>query len=318
MLSQSKDIRTQLLSEYLEKKLQRKEFNGYFPSSTQKEKIFFKRSVPAEATSSEEMINLYIIHGATEYHQRQSNLPEFLIKKNSSLYNINWLDFKGHGLSSGSRGHVDSFSEYEDDLLNFLNLNFLNEGKNTAKNYLVAHSMGGLVCLKLLLEKGPQLKRQISGIILANPCIKPQIKKTPFVLQTAKLLNNLGSFGKKLKFKNTTKGIELTSDVVQAKNYDTDPLILKELSLGYLHEIIQASLEIRSLAYYIDIPCLFLFSGRDSVVDNQSGELFAKGIQENLRQIQIYPESQHDLFNDLGREKVFHDVHQWLIKKSLV
>ena len=54
-----------------------------------------------------------IVHGFGEHSGRYVELTTHLVDNN---YSVTAYDHRGHGLSDGLPGHVESFSEYDEDL----------------------------------------------------------------------------------------------------------------------------------------------------------------------------------------------------------
>jgi alpha-beta hydrolase superfamily lysophospholipase len=59
---------------------------------------------------------------------------------------------------------------------------------------------------------------------------------------------------------------------------------------------------------------LFLVSGQDELVDNETTMLFARGVASDFVTLKQYPDMKHELYNEVEREIVFHDVRTWLGK----
>src|SRR5215831_14523033 len=54
-----------------------------------------------------------IVHGLGEHCGRYAELTEYFV---ADGYSVTAYDHRGHGKSEGLRGHVDAFSDYEEDL----------------------------------------------------------------------------------------------------------------------------------------------------------------------------------------------------------
>lgn len=284
----------------------RKIYTGFFPASRGIEKIYYRRSFP-ETELQGNVIHLIVLHDAGDYHGRHQLLPEYLFKKMDKGIVVTWLDLKGHGLSSGTRGHLDSFDEYCEDLKTLLkrtphsNANFF--------NILLGNGMGALLALRYFQEYTHRIKIELSGLILSNPLIKLQID-----------IPRWGEFLMKgwqktfthVLFPYRFDGYHLCQDAELAKSYNSDPLINHNVSMGVIREIFNVSREIRTTSYFLDIPTLFLVGEKNHLINHESVKLFFKGAPRKLSQLENYRNSGHDLFNDLERDKVFHDVYTWL------
>src|SRR5262245_5086694 len=86
-----------------------------------------------------------IIHGYGEHIGRYDQVGKALAARGLTVRGI---DFRGHGQSSGARGHIQRFDEYLDDLA------ALAARCPERPLFLLAHSMGGLVAAEYLLKHG--------------------------------------------------------------------------------------------------------------------------------------------------------------------
>src|SRR5437879_13083557 len=71
-------------------------------------RLFLRRSDVPNA-----LAHILIAHGFGEHSGRYGALTEHLTGHN---YSVTAYDHRGHGLSDGLPGHVESFDEYDEDL----------------------------------------------------------------------------------------------------------------------------------------------------------------------------------------------------------
>src|ERR1041385_6294531 len=93
-----------------------------------------------------------ITHGFGEHSGRYEALVAHLTSQN---YSVSLFDHRGHGLSDGLPGHVESFSEYDQDLERLVSITRSRAGARPL--FLIGHSMGGLIALRFAAVKGDQL-----------------------------------------------------------------------------------------------------------------------------------------------------------------
>ena len=94
---------------------------------------------------------LVVFHGQGEHGGRYRHLTHYLKDDIGAIYA---LDHRGHGRSTGTRGHVAQFDQYGDDAaLSILRLNeYLIERFGKSEINVLAHSMGGQVFLRAILN----------------------------------------------------------------------------------------------------------------------------------------------------------------------
>ena len=106
---------------------------------------------------------ILITHGFGEHSGRYGALTEHLLKHG---YSVTAYDHRGHGLSDGLPGHVESFAEYDDDLAKLISSVRLRDQATSL--FVIGHSMGGLIALRYAARKSATL----SGAIISAPLIE--------------------------------------------------------------------------------------------------------------------------------------------------
>ena len=293
--------------------LMTREYNkGRFNSFNQKDHIYFRDSLPKD---KEPLSQLILIHGAVEHMGRHHRLLKFLESQFQDSI-ITQMDLKGHGLSGGGRSHIESFEEFSSDVVALINRE-MPWDKHIQKRIVLGHSLGGLVVLDTFLNHADKVEKSIDGLILSNPCIKPALD-VPQGSET--LLKASSRFLSKIRLPSLYKGEDLTNDLDLAEDFDLDPLIPKFMTIGLMNEIMEKTKEIRAKSYFLNYPCLFLFSGQDKLVDNDIGELFARGMAQEYKSVVNFPSAKHELFNEVSdiREQSFKEIKHWLKSQGIV
>jgi alpha-beta hydrolase superfamily lysophospholipase len=216
---------------------------------------------------------------------------------------------KGHGLSSGVRGHVESFDDYCWDVLKLVKLV---EEESDRPILLLGHGMGALILLKMMNPISAfydDLKGSVRGLIFINPLLHfnftwPEVKIGKFKQWLPTI--------DRIKIPVRLKGHQLCTDTDAADQFDRDPLILRKLSLGCIGEVIQAGVDVRRMSYFIDHPSLFLISQDDFFISPEQIILYQKGLPKEASRFHVYTEAKHDLLNDRNRELVFNDIINWI------
>lgn len=259
-------------------------------------KLFFR------SYRTDDSQNIFIlVHGLGEHSGRYSNFIDFFIQKNFSLY---CFDLLGHGLSSGRRGHVSNFNGYLLDLKEFCSLV---KNKEANKNiFLIGHSLGGLIILRYIQEFGQGLK----GVIASSPALKSIIPISNFKTY---LINFLNDILPEITFSNQINPIYLSHDTQVIESYRKDKLVHNRISVRCFTEISKAMLEVYKKVDLIKFPCLLLQAGDDKIVSGAAINSFFKRIKAPYKQLNIYPDFYHELFNEVGQKKVFQDIYNWVL-----
>ena len=118
--------------------------------------LFWRIWQPQESRAA-----LCVLHGLGEHSGRYRPLAEDLGRRGISVFTF---DLRGHGHSQGSRGDVDFFSRFLEDLLAMESVMEMEVGGGIPR-FLLGHSMGGLIALRRLQT----LAEPYAGGILSAP-----------------------------------------------------------------------------------------------------------------------------------------------------
>ena len=259
--------------------------------------------------TSEKNKTFFILHDLGEYHGRyQSFINWFQIKNPEISFVV--MDYQGHGLSSGTRGHFDKFEHLVNDFL-FLIEQF---DKNHEKWFLLGHGLGGLVVLDLLNRFQESTEDKIDGIVLSNFIVKfnsPLLDVENHVSQWGDSLRSLFSRVRTFRLKN---GEDILTDPQDIIDYEQDSLMIHRPTLNSLREIQKKMTNIYQDSYFLNKPILMLSSEENSGVFNNNMEHFARGIKKELLTEKKYSLMKNDLYNERDKEIVFNDIAEWVKK----
>jgi len=254
-------------------------------------------------------LNLCFLHDFGEHSQRYLLLLSKFISSFSTPTRILLVDFKGHGKSSGTRGHIDSLDSICRDTIAFLNLW---QAPHESKVAFISFGLGGIVALKIIHLFFSQLQFEVAGLVLLNPGLK-------WRWRVPSLLESVVSGGvkslKKVKLPFQIEGSLFAGDSVIAQEFDADPLINHTMTWGTFLEVQKGASTTRTSAYYLDVPVFIGISENDQLYDHSVTELFARGIAEC--ELIHYGQAFHDLLHYFEHEKVLKDVYNWMKDKKI-
>src|SRR5215216_1451257 len=179
--------------------------------------------------------NIIIVHGFGEHSGRYGALTDHLI---SHSYSVTGYDHRGHGLSDGLPGHVENFTEYEEDLDKVIA--YARSLSPSPTTYLIAHSMGGLVTLRYLARKSSA----VSGAIISAPLIEVAVPVPAHKLMIARVSARMAP---RFRLDNGLNPASLSRDPRVGEAYAADPLVNRKISARWFAEATRAMEEVKVL-----------------------------------------------------------------------
>ena len=242
-----------------------------------------------------------LVHGIGEHSGRYGYLVERLV---GAGFAVVALDNRGHGRSGGVHGHIDSWSEYREDVHAFLN--YVSAHFMRLPLFLYGHSLGGLIVTDYVLFHPDGL----DGLIVSGHPLRPTGSAKPILVLLARILSK---YKPTISFSLGLDDNTLSRDPEVVRAYKEDPLVHRRVSARWGTETLATIDRVRARAGEIRLPLLILHGGADRInsVDG-SRELFGLASSPD-KQIRIYPGGYHESHNDLDRELVATDVIEWLI-----
>lgn len=240
------------------------------------------------------------VHGLAEYTGRYTHVADHFANEEIAFYA---LDHRGHGLSEGVRGHIDSFDDYLDDLDTFLEM--VKEKEPGKKIFLLGHSLGGTISIAYAL-KHPE---KIDGLILSSPGLKLATELDP---ELVKAITELSKSNPTQELPNEIDPYTLSHDKEICEKYDNDPLVFKTITARFSTEFFTTMEKLIENAGKLKVPTLLLVAGDDKLVNPEGSKEFAERVKEKDFKMIIYDGFYHELFNEVEKQKVFKEVDDWL------
>jgi alpha-beta hydrolase superfamily lysophospholipase len=192
---------------------------------------------------------LCIVHGIGEHSGRYQNVVKGVLPKGIS---VAAFDLRGHGRSSGPRGHVKSWTEYLADLDSFLGI--VRARHPDLPVFLFGHSLGSLIVAEYALEKDGGL----AGVVLSSLAVEPVGAAKPVLVAIARLLSGVcPAFPIPLKLE--TKALSGDRNVVHC--YEMDPLVHGIGTARWGTEALDAVERLKSVRAQFVLPVLVLHGG---------------------------------------------------------
>jgi alpha-beta hydrolase superfamily lysophospholipase len=242
---------------------------------------------------------LIVTHGIAEHSDCYQKFAEDMAKNNWTV--MAW-DLRGHGRSEGKRGYVNRFQDFCDDLDAAIKYVKSQQLYKNLPLILFGHSMGGLILLKTLLNHSPS---GIAAIALSSPALGltlavPKLKEKAAVL--------LSEWLPKITLYNEIDYDLLVRDERLIQEYKSDPLRHDRISPRIFLGMMDAMAEVKKNASEIHHPLIMQLAGREKVVSTAEAEKYFDKIGSKHKELYVYSDSYHEIFNDLDREDVIKDL----------
>jgi acylglycerol lipase len=243
-----------------------------------------------------------IVHGIGEHSGRYGNIIEAMENRRVSFYS---MDNRGHGKSTGIRGHVDSFMEYVYDLRMFANM--IHEAHNGLPVFLLGHSLGGAIALRYALT----YQNDLAGLILSAPSLIPLVRPGFFLNLAVGILSKTYS---SLTFSNRLDPTYLSHDESVIKDYVNDPAVHDRISPRLYTEIVKNTEFCFNHAFELNIPVLVFHGTADRVIDIAGSEILEREISSVDRRFVSFQSLYHETMNEIPKErgKVLSLVASWI------
>lgn len=248
-----------------------------------------------------------LVHGFGEHCRRYNNVVEHLVPAGFGVWGI---DHRGHGKSQGRLGHVDSFSDYVEDLHKFYQ-EVVAPAAGNLPRFVLGHSMGSIIAMNYVSMYSVGL----AGCVLSGTGAASPLSENKVVSAATALLSTVAP-KVRIKFPLPPEFISRDPQVVAA--YKADPLVHDKMSFrlgrGMSTALAAGVVAIQGL----DIPILIQCGSEDESFIRQQ-ELY-DGLRSRDKTLKIYQGLKHEVYNELeaDRKGVLADLLTWLRHRGRV
>lgn len=241
-----------------------------------------------------------------EHGGRYLHFPHFL---SSYFDHVYCLDHRGNGRSEGLRGHVDRFDLFADDAALAVRRHFEAVEKRHGRApefHLFAHSMGGLIALRMML-KHPRLPLKsvsLSAPLLGIAARVPPIKKAAGIM--------LSRFWGSLQMTSEIDARVLSHDPEVVSTYHADRLVHKKITPSLFVGMEAAMADTLQGPTEMSYPLQFLIPMADQLVNSEKSLKYYSRLRMQDKALKTYPNFFHESHNEVGKEELFKDVLAWV------
>ncbi|MBI4197274.1 MAG: lysophospholipase [Deltaproteobacteria bacterium] len=263
-------------------------------------KLFFRRREVASPKAS-----LAIVHGLAEHSGRYGSFFDYFTKAGCSVYAF---DLRGHGHSEGLRAYAETIDDFLEDLHLFLKMV---SQRSRKKLFLVGHSFGGQLALNYVAKHSGLRNGRPTGIVLSSPNVRLALQVPAAKVTAGKMLSKILP---RLTLANEIPFDFISHDRELVLATKKDPLVQRKITARLGDLILKNQESLFSLAPKINLPSLFLQAGDDKICSAEGAKEFFKEISVEDKSFKLYEGFYHEVFNEVQKRKVFHDLEQWIEK----
>jgi alpha-beta hydrolase superfamily lysophospholipase len=246
-----------------------------------------------------------LVHGWAEHSGRYDHVGAWLAARGCAVHAF---DHRGHGRSYGARGHARGFDELLDDVECLLERVRVEHPELPV--FVVGHSMGGLVVTLLVAERALAL----AGAVTSGPALA--LTERPSGARLA-LLRAAARVAPRARVARPISGEGLSRDPDVARAYESDPLVLREMTLGFGRAFLAAVERASGANGRVRVPLLMLHGEEDPLCPADASRRFFEGLAHPSSDLRLYEGLRHEILNEPEREAVLADLLAWLEKTEL-
>jgi alpha-beta hydrolase superfamily lysophospholipase len=243
---------------------------------------------------------ILIVHGLGEHSGRYGNYVAYFVPRGYALYSF---DTRGHGWSSGTRGHVDRFDQYVEDI-DRRAAEARSDWPGTPL-FVLAHSLGSLMGLSY----ARQYPDRLTGLITSGTALKDALALPAWQRRLATVFSRVTP---SLKMNNGVPLSGLSHDLAISAAFKTDPLTHTwgTPRLSAEADVVRAQIMQSAAAWRV--PTLMLHGGADPICLAEGARQFVAQAPAGMVEYREYPGLYHEIHNEPEREQVFRDIEVWL------
>ncbi|MFZ6658089.1 bifunctional alpha/beta hydrolase/class I SAM-dependent methyltransferase [Undibacterium sp. TJN19] len=197
-------------------------------------------------------------------------------------------DARGHGNSPGERGDAPDFQTLVHDFESFIRHIQTQYAIAPENMLIVANSVGAVIAATWLHDYAPRVR----GVVMAAAAFDINL----YVPLAKPALRLATCFKPGLFVTSYIRSSMLTHSAAQAKAYDADPLITKNISARVLLDLADTAQRVVSDAQAIDTPVLMLVADKDYVVKQSPQKQFFESLSSSLKRYIVVPNCHHAIF----------------------
>ena len=239
--------------------------------------------------------DLLLIHGFSEHLGRYEHVGDFFAARG---WRVTGVELRGHGESEGTRGYVDKWLRYFEDVQAAM-------GTIGRPMAIVAHSMGGLVALWSMMHP---LTPTVRCVALSNPLLGLVDEPSRRRYIAGQILAR--AYPKWVVSRESNPQY-LSRDPSVVESFRRDPLVCSNVTARLGQQVYKALREVHDYAPRYRHPLRLMVSEQDRVCKASSAKQFAM-LYGGQIDLVVYEECFHEIFNEPEKEDILSETVGWI------
>ncbi|HWY41272.1 MAG TPA: bifunctional alpha/beta hydrolase/class I SAM-dependent methyltransferase [Chthoniobacterales bacterium] len=258
--------------------------------------VFYRAWIPGKSTNRA----LILFHRGHEHSGRWNETVDSLGHDNVAIFA--W-DARGHGQSPGERGGASSLHDVIKDVDAFVRHLSKTYGIPIENMIVLAHSLAAVTVTAWVHDYAPPIR----AMILATAAFHVKLY-IPFAIPFLRICRP--------RFvKSYVKSKMLTHDREQAAQYDSDPLIFRQIAVNVLLDLHDCAKRLLADAGAIQTPTLIIGAGKDWVVSLKAQRTFFDRLSSTEKRFEVFPGDYHAIFHETNRDNVVDLVREYVLER---
>lgn len=244
-----------------------------------------------------------LAHGYGEHARRYDHVAERFGEAGLATYA---LDHRGHGRAGGKRVQVRDMKEYVSDYRTLVQTATAEHPGIT--RVVLGHSMGGGIAFAY----GVQHPDEYDLMVLSGPAIAAHtgVSKAKALLGKA-----VGSILPNLPIESIDPD-KVSRDPQVVADYKADPLVYRgKIPAGIGKALLLLGENMPKKAPGITAPLLVVHGEDDQLVSAEGSRRLMECVGSRDRELKVYPDLYHEVFNEPERDQVLEDVISWIVAR---
>lgn len=243
---------------------------------------------------------IVLVHGQADHGARYDHVGRALAERG---YVLHIADLRGHGHSSGRRGHVDGPEGYRADVDAAVRSG--QEALPGCPWFLAGQSLGAALALDRALRDPTGCR----GVIATGTWLALAFEPPAWKVTLGWLANAVAPG---ITMSNELDAAQIARSATAQAAYRSDPLIHGVISARAFFTIREIQGMLRQRAEQFTLPLLMMHGGDDPIADRAAAEAFYAAAASEDKTFKTYDNLYHEILNEAPWRTIVDDLADWL------